>query len=150
MTNQAQAQPQTFCIDDLLNELQIEVKEKLQNAGKPNIDVNIYRYKKDHTCSILADRERLRQALVQLLDNAVEFTDCGFIVFGYHVLLADLVDFFVTDTGLGTDNDAPPDLSAVRDLLQPMGSRLKEDVTDVGSSFHFSIKSERVEVTKLA
>ena len=145
-----QAHPQTFCIDDLLNELHLYVKEKLQNAGNPDVDVDIYRYKKDHICRILADRESLRQALVHLLDNAVKFTDYGFIVFGYHVLKPDLVDFFVTDNGLGEYNDTPPDLSPVCELLQTMGSRLKKDVTGTGSSFSFSIKSERVEVTKLA
>ena len=144
-----QAHPQTFCIDDLLNELQIEVKEKLQNAGKSNIDVNTFKYRNDHTCSILADRERLRQALVHLLDDSVKYTDVGFIFFGYYVMDTNLVDFFVDDTR-EMCHASVPDLSPVRDLLEQMGSRLKKSAVGLSSSLHFSIKSERVEVTKLA
>ena len=83
-----------FIIDDLLNDLHTTVKENLQNAGKPEIDVEIYRYSDDHTCSIHADRELLRQVLAHLLDNAVKFINRGFIVFGYHVMNDNLVDFF--------------------------------------------------------
>ena len=144
-----QPHPQTFSIDNLLNELQIEVKEQLQNAGKPEIDVEIYRYSDEHTCSILADRERVRQALSHLLGNAVKFIDRGFMVFGYHVLHDNIVDFFVDDTGAGKYNDTPPDLSPVRDLLQTMGSHLKEKITGTGASYSFSIECEQVELTKI-
>ena len=143
-------QQETFIIDDLMNELLIYVKEQLQNAGKPDIDVETFKYKEDHTCSILADRERLRKVLVHLFDNAIQFTDRGFIYFGYYLLDTDLVDFYVDDTGLGKYNDTPPDLSAVNDLLQQMGSHLKEKIKGTGSSFSFSIKSEKVELTKIA
>ena len=144
-------QQETFIIDDLLNELQIYVKAELQTAGKPEIDVEIYHYSDEHICSIFADRECLRQVLIHLLDNAVKFAGRGFIVFGYHLLDDNVVDFFVDDTRKGNNDDAVLDLSAVRDLLQTMGSRLKvKPPKRVGSSFSFSIKSEQVELTKLA
>ena len=143
-----QDQNQTFCIDDLIDELYIYVKKELQNAGKSNVNVEIYKKSREHTCRIQANRELLRQALVHLLDNAVKYTDRGFIMFGYHVLDTNLVDFFVNDTGAGEYNDTVIDLSAVRDLLQQMGSRLKEEITGTGSSYSFSIKST-VELTKI-
>jgi len=134
---------ETFIIDDLLEELHTAVKEKTATS---DVEVDIFKYKKDHTCRILADRERIRQAFVILLDNAVQSTASGFISFGYYVLKPDLVDFFVTDNGLGEFNETPPDLSPVRDLLQPMGSRLKENITGTGSKFSFSVTSELVEL----
>jgi signal transduction histidine kinase len=134
-------QQETFCIDDLLNELLITVKQELQNAEKSHIDVETYQYSDDHTCSILADRELLRQVLVHLLDNAVKSITRGFIVFGYHLLDDNLVDFFVDDTrGQMCRDSGVPDLSNVRDLLQQMGSRLKK--TTIGLSF--SVESAQV------
>ena len=135
-----------FIIDDLLNELHNYVKQELQTAGKADIEVETFKYRDDHACRILADREQIRQAFVYLLDNAIKSTDSGFIYFGYYVLDDDLVDFFVDDTGSGNHNDTPPDLSPVRNLLGQMGSRLKEKNTDEGSSFSFSIKSAKVEL----
>jgi hypothetical protein len=145
-------QEQTFIIDDLLNELQTAVKSQLQAAGKPDIDVWLFKYKKDHTCRILADREQIRQAFVHLLDNSVKFTDSGFISFGYYVLMPDLVDFFVTDTGTRMFLDNPDQyLTAVRDLLQQTGIRLKErKPNDISAKYSFSVKCEPVELTKIA
>jgi len=142
-------QEETFIIDDLMNELLIEVRKNLQNAGKSNIDVETFKYKDDHTCRILANRERLRKVLVHLFDNSIKCTDRGFIYFGYYLLNTDLVDFYVDDTGLGKYNDTPPDLSAVNKLLQQMDSNLKAKIKGTGSSYSFSIKSEQVELTKI-
>jgi len=133
-------QQETFIIDDLLEELLIAVKENLQNAGKPEIEVEIYRYSEEHTCSILADRELLRQVLAHLLDNAVKFINRGFIVFGYHVMNENLVDFFVDDTR----DDTAADLTAVNDLLQQMGSHLKKSTRGLTSALSFSIESEQI------
>jgi signal transduction histidine kinase len=138
--------PQPFIIDDLLNELYTAVKNNLQTAGKQEIEVEIYRYKDDHACCILADRELLRQVLAHLLDNAVKCIERGFIIFGYHVLNDNLVDFFVDDTRGRNYDDAILDLSAIHDLLQQIGSRLNDKTKDVGSSLSFSIKSTQIEV----
>ena len=141
----------TFIIDDLLNDLHTTVKEQLQTAGKPHIEVEIYRYSDERTCTILADRELLRQVLAHLLDNAVKYISRGFIVFGYHVMNDNLVDFFVDDTRKGNNEDTSLDLSVVRDLLQQMGSRLKAKPHQrLGASFSFSIESEQIELTKIA
>ena len=145
-------QNQPFIIDDLLNELQTVVKENLQTAGKPDIEVNIFKYKQDHACSILADREQIRQAFVYLLDNSVKFIDRGFISFGYYLLKPDLVDFFVTDTGTRMFLDNPDQyLTAVRDLLQQTGIRLIErKPNDISAKYSFSVMSELVKITKVA
>jgi hypothetical protein len=141
-------QQEPFIIDDLLEELHTAVKENLQKAGKPDIEVNIFKYKQDHTCRILADRKLIRQAFVLLLDNSVKFIDSGFISFGYYVLKPDLVDFFVTDTGTRMFLDNPDQyLTPVRNLLQQTGIRLKErKPNDISAKYSFSVTSELVEV----
>jgi len=73
--NHQDQEKEIFCIDDLLRELQIVVKEELQNAGKSNIDVRTFQYSKEHTCRILADRELIRQAFVHLLDNSIKYAN---------------------------------------------------------------------------
>jgi light-regulated signal transduction histidine kinase (bacteriophytochrome) len=146
MSHQDQTK-EIFCIDDLLRELQKVVKENLQIIGKSNIDVRIFQYRKHLSCHILAERERIRQAFVHLLENSIKYTVRGHIVFGYYVLKPDLVDFFVDDTGTRMYYDTEPDLYAVRDLLQQTGIRLKErKPNDISAKYSFSVTSEQVKV----
>lgn len=49
---------------------------------------------------IETDETKLRQIIVNLLDNAVKFTRLGKVEFGY-ILKNDVLEFFVNDTGKG-------------------------------------------------
>lgn len=47
------------------------------------------------------DEFRLKQILLNLLNNAFKFTEAGFIKFGCKQVSADELEFFVSDTGIG-------------------------------------------------
>ena len=128
---------------------------------------------------VLGDINRLRQVLVNLMNNAVKFTPRGFITLE---VVADpatagrpadekiLLDFYVTDTGIGIPADrmdllfkpfSQVDASTTRKyggtglglaicdrLTQLMGGSI--DVAsepDRGSRFHFCIQTNAVDVT---
>jgi PAS domain S-box-containing protein len=125
--------------------------------------------------SVLGDITRLRQVLVNLVNNAVKFTERGFITIEVRVAGAKppvpdekvLLDFFVTDTGIGIPAErlgqlfkpfSQLDSSTTRKyggtglglaicdrLCQLMGGVI--DVTSTpgqGSCFHFSVESTAV------
>ena len=142
--NNQEKKEETFCIDDLMDELYLYVKAELQTAGKPEIEVDIIRYTDKYACRIGADRERLRQVFVHLLDNSVKYTDSGLILFGYFVMDNNLVDFVVDDTRRESHRDDTSNLTPVRNLLKPTGSRLKKSSAGMGYSIRFSIESEYV------
>jgi CheY-like chemotaxis protein len=52
---------------------------------------------------INTDELKLKQILVNLLDNALKFTDKGSIKFGYTMPENGYITFFVSDTGLGIE-----------------------------------------------
>lgn len=54
--------------------------------------------------SIYSDPDRLRQILINLIGNALKFTDCGFIEFGYR-LTDEMLEFYVRDTGIGISDE---------------------------------------------
>ena len=114
---------------------------------------------------IVGDPVRLRQVLVNLIDNAIKFTDSGEInlVIQTAAVLEDAitVDFSVSDTGIGISADkqeaifaafAQADGSTTRTyggtglgltissrLVEQMGGRLTvESVPDEGSTFRFT------------
>lgn len=59
----------------------------------PQIESN-----KDHL--FLADEIRLKQVLINLINNAIKFTDKGHIEFGYYAE-DEFINFYVEDTGTG-------------------------------------------------
>ena len=133
-----QSNTKEFNIDELMSDLHQYVEKELQKAGKPEIETQFCRYYENQTCLIHADRERLRQILSLLLDNAVKYIDRGFIAFGYYVLKTDMIDFHVDDTRINNINENLTEVSA---LVQQMGSRLKTKAPkDHRSSCSFTIK----------
>ena len=53
---------------------------------------------------IQSDCERLKQVLANLVDNAIKFTEKGFIEVGI-ITIGDFVQFHVKDTGIGISKE---------------------------------------------
>ncbi len=84
-----------------LNEVIQEIFTFFHPIAKKN-DICLYSKKGlgNDESIVLTDYVRLRQILTNLLNNAIKFTNCGQIRFGYH-LNAQNIQFFVEDTGIG-------------------------------------------------
>jgi len=90
--------PTPVCINKILQEvydtmqLQIKDKDVLLFCEKPLPDTDV---------TITVDEVRLKQILTNLLNNAIKFTEHGYIHFGYKSIDAKYLLFFVRDTGIG-------------------------------------------------
>lgn len=90
--------PTHVCINKLLQEvydtmqLQIRDKDLVLFCEKPLPDNEV---------TILVDEVRLKQILTNLLNNAIKFTEHGYIHFGYKAGDGKQLLFFVRDTGIG-------------------------------------------------
>ena len=73
-----------------------------QGAIDKNIDFQLINHNKD--IEILTDETKLRQILINLLDNAFKFTAKGEIRFGYSIK-GSFIEFFVSDTGIGIEEE---------------------------------------------
>jgi signal transduction histidine kinase len=49
---------------------------------------------------VTTDQDKVNAILINLVKNAINYTDTGFVEFGYH-LLPSVIEFFVRDTGVG-------------------------------------------------
>jgi|GEM_PF-2794520 len=88
-----------FELDDMLERLSEYYKLQFVRAGK-KVEV---RYQKPSVSNIVlfSEKSRLMQILSNLLNNAVKFTETGFIEFGYYPENSNSVLFFVQDSGIG-------------------------------------------------
>jgi PAS domain S-box-containing protein len=87
---------------NLLKDLHETYLNYLASHKKTNISIDIKYNLQNKQNKILIDENKLRQVLINLLNNAVKFTDIGNIGFGCSIE-DNLIKFFVSDTGIGID-----------------------------------------------
>lgn len=136
-------------------------------VGKASLDL-VYDIDEEVPAQIIGDSKRLRQVLMNLVENAVKFTRQGEIFVGIHYTPQTTtgyppeLNFEVRDTGIGiakdqlkqlfkgipgkefkktSDNDSPGlGLVICRKLVELMGGRIDvKSQLEQGSSFTFSI-----------
>jgi len=99
--NQVVASKEDFQLNDLFKELHGFFSTELEVMGKKVLELNYKLALDDDASMINTDRVKLRQILVNLLSNALKFTDTGRIEFGYQLQADKALLFYVSDTGIG-------------------------------------------------
>jgi len=93
-------------IDTLLNRLNTFVTGKLISENKTHIK---YRVKNLLTNNfIVADIDCLYQILMYMVENAIKFTNHGYVELGLFLRDGETLQFYVTDTGIGIPPDKLP------------------------------------------
>ena len=99
--NQLIVKSESFCADDVIDEMHTLFEVYLSTCQKTHIILETVKGGKVGKRMVYADPVRLRQILHNLLNNAIKFTDNGYIRFGYQMIKTDMLEFFVEDTGIG-------------------------------------------------
>ena len=66
-----------------------------------NENVRLVFERKEKDCYVSIAKNRLMQVIINLLTNAIKFTDQGSISYGYSCLYKKMLRFYVSDTGRG-------------------------------------------------
>ena len=93
---------QHFSIDELIAELFMTFSHGKVNS---HVDLRVGRMIVGKSLFIFSDRVRVRQIFINLLSNALKFTDSGFIEMGYFYSENDKICLYVKDTGIGIRKD---------------------------------------------
>ncbi|MCX6277866.1 MAG: response regulator [Bacteroidetes bacterium] len=86
-----------FCLNELMDSM---LENYLPKATSKGLAIFLHKEMVCPACSIAGDQSKIRQALDNLLTNALKFTAKGQVNFGYRLIEGKL-QFFVEDTGIG-------------------------------------------------
>lgn len=155
-------------LPSLLQEIGEIIRIRAEQKG---IDF-VYLPDKNLAEAVLTDDKRLRQVLINLLGNAVKFTDSGKVIFKVEVIDSTATDntrlrFQINDTGIGMSPDSLKKifqpfeqvgkgkrrsegtglgLTVTHNIVNLMGGEiLVASVLGVGSTFYFEVDFELVE-----
>lgn len=90
-----------FDVAEIIDELYDSFAD---NVAYKNIDLIKNKDENYSSFTFKSDPYRIKQVLNNLLDNAIKFTDQGYVEFGYKIIKSnhkDLIRFFVEDSGIG-------------------------------------------------
>lgn len=91
-----------FAVNGFFAELKSRLEEDLsQLKFKKEVSLVFKTPVRSDGVNINTDRMRLKQILMNLMNNALKFTDKGQVVIGYRVLDRNSLEFYVKDTGIG-------------------------------------------------
>ena len=91
-------------LNHLLSQVFQWIDKERAERGKSQVKILLTTALTDENSFVLADEGRLRQIFINLLTNALKFTNKGTIEFGYTSNEKEL-KFFVKDTGIGIQNN---------------------------------------------
>ena len=154
--------PVSVHINNFMEELYLFFKTYIHTSNKKQIVLILDRSGFIDNNIIYVDSIRLHQVLTNLINNAIKFTENGYIRFGYRQLSPHMLEFVMEDTGIGlkpehkeviferfrqlelTDTrkygGAGLGLSISRSLVQLMGGDFWIESTEgIGSTFYFTI-----------
>ncbi len=154
-----------FDLNELITDIFIYFRQFKNKIGKKNIELKLQNDFKNSPCYIFTDPLRLRQILNNLLNNALKYTDSGYVEFGYSDFNST-IQFYVKDTGIGIPDNlqqfifdrfrqiAQPvrkeyggkglSLTITKSLVKILGGRIwMNSAEGVGTDFYFTINSEQ-------
>ena len=98
---QIRIEKENFRLNSLMSEIYTTFLEEKNNRGKDEVELKLVKGIVTNDFKIHSDPYRLQQILVNLLSNALKFTEKGYIEFGYNLNSDRQLLFFVRDTGIG-------------------------------------------------
>ncbi len=95
-------------IGNVLDELYLSFLEIKNQRNLYDIELILNNNVDTSNLVLITDIHRLRQILMNLIGNALKFTEKGYVMFGVHDIADGKVIFYVKDTGIGISEEQLP------------------------------------------
>lgn len=158
-------------LNELLSEIYAFFNAHKQKIGKLYIHLEVLPLESKYQSRIITDKVKLKQILINLINNAFKFTQVGKIAVSCELIAENVISFKISDSGIGIENDKIPliferfmqldnsstrpfggtglGLAIVKGLLNILdGSISVISEPSKGSTFQFSIPYKAASATK--
>ncbi len=159
-------------VRNILMDLYPAMKEEINNRGLDGLELIFTNFNNKENIVIKNDEFRLSHVMRNLLNNALKFTENGFIEYGYKISNKNKIIFYVKDTGTGIPEDklniifnrferiensfytnipgTGLGLFTVKKMVELMGGKIwVESALNKGSKFYFELPCEKVEQDRI-
>lgn len=156
-------------LHQLLTEVYDSFYDDIQRRGLFNVKLYLKEGISDENVLILTDGHRLKQILINIVGNAIKFTERGYVEFGYTLTSESLIRFYVKDTGVGLPKGKEHEifdrfskfsndqqrlyggtgigLSIAKNLVEMMGGEIGVNSEPLeGTQFYFTLPFHRIGV----
>jgi len=156
-------------LHQLLTEVYDSFYDDIQRRGLFNVKLYLKEGMSDENVLILTDGHRLKQILINIVGNAIKFTERGYVEFGYTLTSDSLIRFYVKDTGVGLPKGKEHEifdrfskfsndqqrlyggtgigLSIAKNLVEMMGGQIGVESEPLeGTQFYFTLPFHRIGV----
>lgn len=110
-------------VNQFLDNIYVLFKNQIATSPKQNLNLILTKGINKTNFAIKTDELRLKQILLNLLSNAMKFTEKGTIEFGYKYREDSVIQFFVKDTGIGIPKDKQKEIFSPFQQLEEYSSR---------------------------
>ncbi|MBK3516015.1 ATP-binding protein [Carboxylicivirga marina] len=154
-------------LHEVMTQVYSSFQDDIKRRGLFNLKLYLKEGVSDENIRILTDEHRLQQILINLVGNAVKFTERGFVEFGYTQEDDQFLRFYVKDTGIGLPKGKESEiferfskfnsdkerlyggtgigLSIAKHLVTLMGGEIwVESEPLVGTTFYFTLPYHRL------
>jgi PAS domain S-box-containing protein len=104
-SNQLNITKSNFSLNTLTKDLQVFYDNEKLHLGKGHIEIKVDIDPSLSDIQINTDESRIRQVFMNLISNALKFTEQGYIKFGFTIRSQYSIECFVEDTGIGIASD---------------------------------------------
>lgn len=93
-------------INKLLLDLYVSFSVQIENNPNKDIHLSMNKGSRLKDFSFITDSIRLKQVLFNLIENAIKFTNKGFVEFGYTLIEKEKkIQFYIIDSGIGISSE---------------------------------------------
>ncbi len=90
-----------FNLNDVFNNLFLSFQTIIKNDYKSKIILKSKIPNSNKKFNVKSDEHRIKQVLTNFINNALKFTDVGYVEFGYEIKNNSEILFYTKDTGIG-------------------------------------------------